>query len=85
MYNWFWTNHADKAIHFGIGAFIYFVAIGVTKSIVAALVIVLAAAIAKELYDKFIKKTAIDIFDILATLLGGGAAAITFYLLQRWG
>jgi hypothetical protein len=83
MYNWFWTNHTDKFLHFAAGFVIYLIAIGIVKSIISAMSIVLAIAVGKELYDVVIKQSKFDILDAIATLLGGGVAEVIFYLLQR--
>lgn len=82
-YNKFWTNHSDKFLHFFAGFVIYLFAIGITKSLTSAFSIVLAVAIAKELYDVLVKKTRIDFFDIVATMLGGGAAQLSMFLLEK--
>lgn len=82
-YNKFWTNHTDKFLHFFAGFVIYLFAVGITKIVVTAFSIVLAVAIAKELYDYLIKRSRFDFWDIVATMLGAGVAQLSMVLLEK--
>ena len=63
------TRGHDKILHFFAGLIVG--AISMVLVGVYAIPTVLAVAAGKELYDKFIKKTYFDFFDMFATILGG--------------
>lgn len=67
----------DKLLHSLIGNLIFLVTFiiavvitqKITLSIFAAFIVLLSLAFAKELFDKFIKKTFIDWYDIVAAFV----------------
>jgi hypothetical protein len=70
IFTWIETNIPhDKAIHFIMGVLIY--AMFTYWFGWKAIFFVMAAGAAKELYDVFHLKIDADVFDFLATVLGG--------------
>ena len=63
------TRGHDKILHALAGLIVG--AISMVLVGVYAIPTVLAVAAGKELYDKYIKKTYFDFFDMFATILGG--------------
>jgi hypothetical protein len=75
----------DKIMHFIVGAFISLLVYSITNSsIISSLSIALAAGIAKELYDAYVSKNwdRLDVLDIIATFVGGGAGIILIEVLK---
>ena len=74
----------DKLIHLLVGFIIGYVGITIIpydyRIIVTIGVVVIA--IGKELYDKYIKKTYFDFFDMFATILGGWIGMILYSFIQ---
>ena len=68
----------DKMLHFSFSFMIASLFINPWIAVTAVLVI----NILKELFDKYIKKTKFDAYDILSGLLGGLFYITTQYLLQ---
>ncbi|MGD2065747.1 MAG: hypothetical protein PVI43_01075 [Candidatus Bathyarchaeota archaeon] len=64
------TRYQDKVLHVIAGMFMGAVSqLSVPRSIIPIFVAILIA-IGKELYDKYIKKTYFDFFDMFATIAG---------------
>ena len=67
----------DKLLHSKYGNLIFLVTFVISLiathkiaiSFLAAIILLLAAAISKELYDKFIKRTFVDWYDIVAAFV----------------
>lgn len=66
----------DKILHSKVGNLIYIFTfifllpfVSITHSLVIALFILFLMALSKELYDKYIKKTYIDWWDIVAAFI----------------
>ena len=72
----------DKVLHFLAGAVIGF---SVTELLgwMVGILSVIVAAIGKEVYDKYHPNHTVDIYDAVATLLGGGFV-ILVYLIAYW-
>lgn len=60
----------DKLLHFIVGAFIFLFLNHFLDNYLSIFLVILIASF-KELYDKFIKKTFIELLDIAMTILGG--------------
>lgn len=69
----------DKLLHFLAGAVIGFSATEMLNWIAGILSVILAA-IGKEVYDKYHPNHTVDIYDAIATVLGGILAIIWMYL-----
>ena len=67
----------DKLFHFLVGAVIGF-AVTLLLGWVLACVVVIIAAIGKEVYDKYHPNHTVDIYDAVATLLGGGFVILVY-------
>lgn len=68
----------DKMLHF---SFSFIIASFFTNHIIG-LSVVLAVGIAKEIFDKYKKKTKFDTYDIIAGLSGAGFYILTQYILK---
>lgn len=66
------TTHQDKVLHFIAGLIVG--AISMYFVDVWSILAVLSVAVGKEVYDKFIKGTYMDLYDVLATVAGGWIA-----------
>ena len=66
--DWF-DNLNDKVRHFIVGFAIVAVLLPVNKELSA--IVLFSMAIGKEVYDRYKGKTGFDVFDLMATVLGG--------------
>ena len=67
----------DKQAHFLAGVAISSLTFIVTHSVIAALLVTLAVAIAKEAYDKLSKRGTPELSDVLYTVAGAVATIST--------
>ena len=65
------TKAQDKVLHALAGFIVGFAWYLLLPNSIIPVVVVVAVAIGKELYDKYIKKTYFDFFDMFATIAGG--------------
>ena len=64
-------THQDKVLHFVAGLLVGAISHIFIVDSILVLAPVILVAVGKELYDKYIKKTYFDFFDMFATLVGG--------------
>lgn len=69
----------DRILHFIVGAILFIVVIVLTESAWISSAVVVAAALAKEIRDKY-AYGGFDWVDLAYTLAGGGLSALGFWL-----
>lgn len=74
--------YRDKIYHFIAGVAISVGMYYGTHNDAIALVTVLLIGVGKEVYDKYVKNTRFDFFDLLATVIGGMSAIITILAIK---
>lgn len=62
------TTHQDKVLHALVGFAIAFIVSFFSQEL--AVILGVVAGVGKELYDKYVKKTMFDFFDLFATFCG---------------
>jgi VanZ family protein len=70
----------DKKKHFVVSLLLMLMLSLVHVPLVWAAAITLVVGVAKEIYDKYCKKTYFDVYDLLADIIGIGVGFILCYL-----
>lgn len=77
------TKHQDKVLHVLVGFVTGVISMATLPHdfVPFPVVVVVAVAFSKELYDKYIKKTYFDFFDMFATVVGGFVGIVGYGVL----
>ena len=75
------TSNQDKVLHLLVGIVVGFISHHLIIDSILVLGPMLTVAVGKELWDKYIKKTYFDFFDMFATLLGGVVGIMAYGLI----
>ena len=71
----------DKLLHFTVSLALV-VLLSLLMPCAVAEVVTLAVGVMKELYDKYVKRTRIDVLDLVADALGAGTGLIVATLIS---
>ena len=72
----------EKYVHFGVALLLFFLFLIFTTWQIAV-VLVLTLSIGKELYDKYIRKTRFDLYDLGVDILGILSAILVYFITKR--
>ncbi len=76
-------NISDKTLHFMAGFIIAGLGAFLVSNILYGIILGAIAGVGKEVYDKYVKKTFFDFFDMFATIVGAYAIIPVWEFLIR--